>query len=217
MYYYAHLDRYAEDLSVGDEVKRGSRNRLCWKHGQRADHAAASALRRLHGVRCDKPSPDFGQWRTDMDRRSLFMTLFAPPVVAYIGRPPAPDFRGKTLSGESFSRDALKDRPVLIQFWATWCGYCRRDEPAVERIVREQPDLIVLAVNVNESKQKIRAYLERSPRTPKIVATEDTNLPAVFEVKAFPTYVLIDKKSALVDRQDGAGGYAALQHLLGKL
>ena len=145
------------------------------------------------------------------------MTLLAPPLAAYIGRPPAPDFRGKTLAGESFSRDGLKDKPILIQFWATWCGYCRRDEPAVERIVSEQPNLVVLAVNVNESKQKIRSYLERSRRTPKIVATEDTNLPAVFEVKAFPTYVLIDKKGGIVDRQDGAGGYAALEQLLSKL
>jgi len=36
-------------------------------------------------------------------------------------------------------------------------------------------------------------------------------------VKAFPTYVLIDKKGGIVDRQDGAGGYAALEQLLSKL
>ena len=111
-------------------------------------------------------------------------------------------------------KESLKSTPVLIQFWATWCGYCKRDEPAVERIVAESSDLVVLAVSVNESKAKIRKYLERSPRTPKIVASEDTNLRAVFDARIFPLYVLIDRNGGIVDTLQGAVGYDALKDLL---
>jgi thiol-disulfide isomerase/thioredoxin len=128
-----------------------------------------------------------------------------------------PAFKGKTLPGESFSNETLKGRPVLIQFWATWCGYCRRDQPAVERIVKESPEIVVLAVSVNESRQKVRKYLEGAPRTAKIVVNEDTNLPALFPVNSFPTYVLVDAKGGIVDMQEGSGGYEALRELLKKL
>ena len=121
------------------------------------------------------------------------------------------------MAGEAFSSALLKGKPILIQFWATWCGYCKRDEPAVERIIKESPDLVVLAVNVGESKDKIRKYLETSPRTAKIAANEDTNLPALYNPRSFPTYVLIDQRGGIVDTQKGSGGYEALRDLLKRL
>lgn len=121
------------------------------------------------------------------------------------------------MEGEAFSNDSLKNRAVLIQFWATWCGYCRRDQPAVDRIVKERPELVVLAVSVNESRDKVEKYLANSPRSPKIVLNQDTNLPALFQVESFPMYVLIDAKGGIVDTQEGSGGYDALQQLLKKL
>jgi thiol-disulfide isomerase/thioredoxin len=128
-----------------------------------------------------------------------------------------PAFRAKTLTGESFSNDSLKGKAVLVQFWATWCGFCRRDQPAVERVVQESRDVVVLAVSVGESREKVRNYLKGSPRTAKIVVNEDTNLPALFEVRSFPMYVLVDAKGGIVDMQEGSGGYEALQDLLKKL
>lgn len=152
-----------------------------------------------------------------MNRRSALAALLASPLPAFIGRRAAPAFKAKTLDGEQFNNESLKNRPVLIQFWATWCGYCRRDQPAVERLIEEMPELVVLAVSVNESKQKVRKYLESSPRTAKIVVNEDTNLPALFAVQSFPVYVLLDGNGGIVDTQEGAGGYDALQRLLKRL
>lgn len=143
--------------------------------------------------------------------------MIAVPAAAYIGRPAAPAFKGKALTGEPFSSESLKSKPVLIQFWATWCGFCRRDQPAVDQIVKENPELVVLAVSVNESRNKVEKYLADSPRSPKIVLTEDTNLAALFPVTGFPTYILIDAKGGIVDKQEGAGGYDALQQLIAKL
>ncbi len=50
---------------------------------------------------------------------------------------------------------------VLVQLWATWCGYCKRDQPAVDEVVESygKQGLVVLAVNAGESKKKVQQYL----------------------------------------------------------
>jgi thiol-disulfide isomerase/thioredoxin len=139
-------------------------------------------------------------------------------VFALDSREPAPKFRAKTMDGESLNNDSIQGKVVLLQFWATWCPYCKRDMPALERIGQEfeSQGLMVLGVNVGESKRKVKQFLEQSPRSSKVILMEDTNLAAVFEAKNFPLYVLIDRTGKLAGRQEGAGGEGALRHLLRK-
>jgi len=134
------------------------------------------------------------------------------------GREPAPRFTAKTLDGEKFSNESLKGKVVLVQFWATWCQYCRRDQPSVDAIIGDYADkgLVVLAVNVGEPKRKVKQYLAESPRACRIVLMEDTNLAALYAAKSYPLYVLIDREGNIAGRQNGAAGEAALRRLLGK-
>jgi len=130
----------------------------------------------------------------------------------------APNFRGQTLDGERFSAETLRGKVVLIQFWATWCHFCRGDQPAVDAVARDYKSrgLVVLAVNVGESKSKVKRYLKESPRECNVVAAEDSNLPAMFPSRGFPLYVLIDRDGRVVGKQPGAGGENALRQLLTK-
>ena len=147
------------------------------------------------------------------------VSVFAGGLPAAIDtREPAPRFRAKSLDGEQFSNESLKGKAVLLQFWATWCGFCRRDQSAVDAVTRdfESRGLVVLAVNVGESKSKVKKYLQDSPRACKIVATEDTNLAALFAAHAYPLYVLIDRDGTIAGTQHGAGGEEALRQLLAK-
>ena len=122
------------------------------------------------------------------------------------------------MDGENVNNDSLRGKIALFQFWATWCPYCKRDMPALERIGQEfaPRGLVVYGVNVGESKKKVRKYLEESPRSSQVILVEDTNLAAIFDAKAYPMYVLIDSMGNLAGTQEGAGGEAALRHLLRK-
>ena len=153
-------------------------------------------------------------------RAALAILAIALPISAIKPlREAAPRFHAKSMDGESFSNDSLKGKVVLLQFWATWCKYCRGDQPAVDEIAHEFADrgLVVLAVNVAESKKKVKQYLDQSPRSCKVVLTEDTNLPAMFAAKAFPLYVLLDRDGNIAGTQNGAAGAGALRRLLRKV
>lgn len=147
----------------------------------------------------------------------LFFTLLAS--AAFAGdddNQPAPRFRAKTLGGETFNNESVKGKVVLLEFWTTWCPYCRDEEALVEKIDREfaSKGLIVLAIDVAESKKTVKKYLEQHPRACRIVLTEDTNLAAMYQANSYPIYVVIDRDGNIAGEQRGAAGERGLRSLL---
>ena len=131
---------------------------------------------------------------------------------------PAPRFHAKTTTGESFTNDSVKGKVVLLQFWTTWCPYCKKEQSLVESIDREfaGKGVIVLAIDVAESKKKVRQYLQDSPRSCRVVLTEDTNLAAMYQANSYPIYVVIDREGNIAAEQRGAGGERSLRRMLRK-
>ncbi len=147
------------------------------------------------------------------------MALLACGVAAGIdARQPMPNFRATTLDGQKYTNDSVKGKVVLLQFWATWCKYCRGDQDAVDTAAKEFADkgLLVLAVDAGESKRTVKQYLAKSPRAVPIVLMENTNLAAMFAAKTYPLYVLIDAEGKIAGQLPGAGGEEALRQLLRK-
>jgi thiol-disulfide isomerase/thioredoxin len=151
--------------------------------------------------------------------KACFVTAIPAAMSKALERPEPPlHFAAKTMDGERFTSDSLKGKVVLIEFWATWCQYCKRDEPAVESVIKdfEKEGLVVLAVDMGEPRRKVKKYLDENPRSSKVVLAEDTTLAAICEAKTYPLYVLLDREGNVAGRQHGAAGESALRRLLGK-
>jgi thiol-disulfide isomerase/thioredoxin len=131
---------------------------------------------------------------------------------------PAPRFHAKTLTGDTYTNQSIKGKVVLLQFWTTWCPYCKEEQSLVDSIDREfaGKGVVVLAINVAESKKKVKQYLQGNPRSCRIVLTEDTNLAAMYQANAYPIYVVIDRDGNIAAEQRGAGGERSLRRMLHK-
>ena len=162
--------------------------------------------------------------RTSLLRPPLICLLILSTLCAIAGpaagktkpKEPAPRFNATTTGGEKFNNDSVKGKVVLLEFWTTWCGYCLQEAGFVDRINDEyaKKGLVILAINVGESKKTVKKYLEQHPRSTRIVLTDDTNLAAMFEAKVYPIYVVIDRDGNVAGEQRGAAGEKALRDLL---
>jgi thiol-disulfide isomerase/thioredoxin len=132
------------------------------------------------------------------------------------GKEPAPRFHAKTMDGQNFTNESTRGKVVLFEFWTTWCPYCVGEAPFVDQVAQEfkEKGLIVLAVDVGESKKTVKKYLEEHPRSCQIVLMEDTNLAAMYAATVYPIYVLVDRDGYIAGTQRGAAGERALRRFL---
>ena len=151
----------------------------------------------------------------EVDKISLFPTL-APP--ALVGKA-APDFTLSTVEGKAYSLSALKGKPVLLDFWATWCGPCRKAMPLVEKLSQEYKDegLTVLGVDAREEREVVAAFLKKTPLPYAAVLSGESTVLADYEVKGYPTFVLVDREGKIAAYEIGFGGEEMLRGMLEKV
>lgn len=124
----------------------------------------------------------------------------SPPEEQDTGSEAIPDFSVTDLDGRDWTLDDLKGRPVVINFWATWCPPCREELPTLQELADEYADegLVILLVDVQESESLVRDYLDARSVDLPCVIDGTGQLSRRFRVNSFPTNVLI--------RPDGTSG-----------
>src|SRR3979411_2781193 len=159
--------------------------------------------------------------RIILSRVGLSCVLILTALCALAGpkdKEPAPRFNATTTTGEKFTNDSIKGKVVLLEFWTTWCGFCADEATFVDKIGHELADkgLILLAIDVGESKKTVKKYLEQHTRTCKIVMMEHPNLAAMYQANEYPIYVVIDREGYIAGTHRGAGGDEALRRLIAR-
>ena len=128
-----------------------------------------------------------------------------PEPIATVGKP-APDFQLQNLDGQSITLSKLKDKPVLINFWATWCRPCVSEMPYLQEIYNEWSDteLVVLAINMGDSPQAVEQFLqEHNLSLPVLLDTKKVVAPK-YGIKYIPTTFFIDKNGIVQEKIIGA-------------
>lgn len=116
---------------------------------------------------------------------------------------PAPDFTLKNLDGKEVSLSDYKGKIVMVNFWATTCGFCDKEMPDLNAMDKENDDVVVLAVDVMEKESKVKSYIEKGGYDFEVVLDEKGDIARTYLVSGFPTTAIVDKEGILVNGRVG--------------
>ena len=85
--------------------------------------------------------------------------VLAPDTAGRVGSR-APDFLWLQPSGDSTRLTAFRGTPVVLNFWATWCGPCRAEMPRLEQAARDNPGIAFYEIDLNEDGGKVRGFFD---------------------------------------------------------
>jgi len=142
--------------------------------------------------------------------------------VAPTARPVAPDFALRDLEGKVVRLADYKGKVVLVDFWATWCGPCRRELPHLKALQDRfgKQGFVVLGISVDhQGQERVRSFVRKNGVTWPTLLADATVLADYGDVRAIPTKFLIDRQGRVAGRLMGYATEkeleAAIRPLLG--
>ena len=114
---------------------------------------------------------------------------------------PAPDFTLDTLGGESATLSAYRGKVVIVNLWASWCGPCRAEMPAIQKVyaANRERGLEVLAVNstFQDSQADAQEFTQNLGLTFPILLDRDGAVSKRYLLRALPSTFFIDRKGVI--------------------
>lgn len=118
-----------------------------------------------------------------------------------------PEYSAMWLDGSKFELASKRDKVVLLNLWATWCGPCRYEIPELESLHTKYATrgLEVIGVSVDESGvESVRDFVKEQKMTYPIAIDPEGKLANIFQTSVLPTSVVIDRAGKIVWKQFGA-------------
>lgn len=98
-----------------------------------------------------------------------------------------------TLDGQEVTLNTLsQQRPLLVYFWASWCGICRVTTPTVADMAQQGSNVIGIALRSGDN-DKVQRYLQQKQYQMPLINDPEGRLSANWQVSVTPTLVIIDK------------------------
>ncbi|MCA9566607.1 MAG: TlpA family protein disulfide reductase [Myxococcales bacterium] len=152
------------------------------------------------------------------------LALAAPEMIPendvdLVGRT-APSFTAQSDDGAEFTLDSTRGKTVVLSFWASWCGPCRLELPALAALQKERDDIVIYAVNVDRTRQDAKKFLSSVSFDLPIVWDNRAEALGQYDVMSMPTMFLIDRNGTVKWRKTGfsrENGLKELEEQLGGL
>jgi peroxiredoxin len=150
----------------------------------------------------------------------LAALMAAPAHAALENLGPAPEFKLKALDGTELSKESLKGKVVVVDFWATWCGPCVQEIPGYIALQKKYAAQGVVIVGVSVDRggpAKVQQFAEKRGMNYPVVIDAGELAEQFGGIEAIPTTFLIDRSGNIRHRKLGAMDHADYEKLLRQL
>lgn len=120
----------------------------------------------------------------------------------------APDFELELLDGEKFRLSEQGGKVIILDFWATWCGPCRKSLPLVDRLAKEfrSKGVELYAINVGEKPEEATSMLSKLNLRMNVPLDRDSAVSGKYLVSSIPRTVVIDREGKVIALFSGISG-----------
>jgi cytochrome c biogenesis protein CcmG/thiol:disulfide interchange protein DsbE len=131
----------------------------------------------------------------------------------------APDFTLDDLAGVKASLSDFRGRPVMINFWASWCPPCRAEMPDIVAAYGQHKDkgFVVLGINEGESVEYVRPFADDFKMTFPVLLDKDGKVADLYRVRGLPTSFFVDRNGVIVSIFYGPMTGESLEYQLRKI
>jgi len=125
-------------------------------------------------------------------------------IAATIGER-APPFALPTTEATTIDLERLRGQVVYVDFWASWCGPCRRSFPWMNEMQQRFGDrgLTIVAINVDAKREDAERFLRQFPATFAVVYDGGGATPRAYGVKAMPSSFIVDARGRIAAIESG--------------
>jgi thiol-disulfide isomerase/thioredoxin len=143
-----------------------------------------------------------------MKRRNfLFAALLALAMPAQAAAPgaAAPELRLPDAAGRTVALESLRGKVVYVDFWASWCGPCKRSFPWMNEMAQKYgaKGLEIVAVNLDRKRDDADRFLHATPAAFTVVFDPAGATPAAWQVRGMPSSYLVDAAGRVVMVENG--------------
>ena len=133
----------------------------------------------------------------------------------------APDFTVTDAQGNNVKLSDFNGKPVVLNFWATWCYYCKVEMPDFNEVYKENPDVQFFMVNATgtngETVDSAKEYIEQEKFEFPIFFDTRHDALKTYGVSSFPQTIFIDKDGNIVSHRIGMLTKDALEKEIEKI
>lgn len=143
--------------------------------------------------------------------------IFSSDSEAAIAGNPAPDFELQDINGQTVTLAGLRGKPVVLNFWATWCSACRSEMPYLQDIYDEWAGQgAILLVNTGETAERVKDFMDSYSLSMPVVLDTDESVTRKYAITALPTTFFIRRDGIIQEKYLGAfpSKEAIKEHLL---
>ena len=131
----------------------------------------------------------------------------------------ATDFTLSTLDGSDASLSDFRGQVVLVNFWASWCGPCRIEFPAIKSVYEKHKDegFTVVAVNLGEQRDTAAAFAEQFELPFTVMLDTNAGVARIYGAYSIPTSYFLDRQGVIREMRVGAMPEAFIEQIVAQL